>query len=77
MVVSYKIAGGSFTVSEPRPWSQHTLADTGVLPNFAVDASGERLVALMPAPPQDPQLPDHVTVILNFDETVRRRAGAR
>jgi hypothetical protein len=43
----------------------------------AVDASGERLVALMPAPPQDPQLPDHVTVILNFDETVPRRAGAR
>jgi hypothetical protein len=43
----------------------------------AVDASGERLVALMPAPPRDPQLPDHVTVILNFDETVRRRAGAR
>jgi serine/threonine-protein kinase len=77
MVVSYTIAGDSFTVSEPRPWSQLTLADTGVLPNFAVDASGERILALMPAPPQNPQSPDHVTVILNFDEQVRRRAASR
>jgi serine/threonine-protein kinase len=77
MVVSYKIAGESFTPSEPQPWSQHTLADTGVLPNFAVDASGERILALMPTPPKDPQSPNHVTVILNFDEEVRRRDPSR
>jgi serine/threonine-protein kinase len=75
MVVSYKTAGGSFTASEPRPWSQHTLADTGVLPNFAVDASGERIVALMPMASKDPQSANHVTVILNFDEEIRRRAS--
>jgi serine/threonine-protein kinase len=77
MVVSYTIAGGSFTPSEPRPWSRHTLGDTGVLPNFAVDASGERILALIPAPLKDPQSPNHVTVILNFGEEVRRRAAAR
>jgi serine/threonine-protein kinase len=77
MVVSYKTAGESFTASEARPWSQQTLSDTGVLPNFAVDASGERLLALMPTPPKNPQSANHVTVILNFDEEVRRRAASR
>jgi eukaryotic-like serine/threonine-protein kinase len=77
MVVSYKTAGESFTASEPRPWSQHTLVNTGVLPNFAVDASGERILALMATPSKDPQSVNHVTVILNFDEEVRRRAASR
>ncbi len=77
MVVSYTLTGEAFTASEPRPWSQHTLTDTGVLPNFAVDASGERILALMPVPPKDPQSPNHVTVILNFGEEVRRRAASR
>jgi serine/threonine-protein kinase len=77
MVVSYKAVGESFTPSEARPWSQQTLANTGVLPNFAVDASGERILALMPTPPKDPQSANHATVILNFDEEVRRRAASR
>jgi serine/threonine-protein kinase len=77
MVVTYKAVGESFTPGEARPWSQQTLADTGVLPNFAVDASGERIIALMPTPPEDPQSANHATVILNFDEEVRRRAASR
>jgi serine/threonine-protein kinase len=77
MVASYKAAGESFTASEPRPWSSHTLADTGVLPNFAVDASGERIIALMSTPPGNPQSSNHVTIILNFAEEVRRRAALR
>jgi len=77
MVVGYTTVGDSFAVGTPRPWSQHALADSGVLPNFAVDASGERILALMPTTPRDPQSPNHVTVILNFDEEVRRRAAAR
>jgi serine/threonine-protein kinase len=77
MVVSYKAAGESFRATAPQPWSPHTLADTGVLPNFVVDASGERILALMPAPPKDRQSVNHVTVILNFDEEVRRRTASR
>jgi hypothetical protein len=77
MVVSYKTAGESFAPSEAQPWSRQTLADTGVLPNFAVDASGERILALMPTAPRNPQSANHVTVILNFDEEVRRRAASR
>jgi serine/threonine-protein kinase len=77
MVVSYKVVGESFTVSAARPWSPHTLADTGVLPNFTVDTSGERILALMSAPPGNPQSPNHVTIILNLAEVVRRRAASR
>ena len=73
MVVGYKAGGASLTLGAPRPWSPHPLMDTGVLPNFAVDASGERIIALRPAPGRDPQSPNHVSVIVNFDEEVRRR----
>jgi hypothetical protein len=77
MVLTHKTVGETFTVSVPRPWSQHTLADTGVLPNFAVDVSGERILALLPTPPAHPQSANHVTVIMNFGEEVRRRAASR
>jgi serine/threonine-protein kinase len=77
MVVTYKAVGELFTPSEARPWSRQTLANTGVLPNFAVDASGERILALMPTPPKDPQSANHATVIFDFDEEVRRRAASR
>ena len=77
MVLSYKTTGESFVATEPRPWSQHTLADTGVLPNFDVDPSGDRILALMPTPRKEPQSANHVTVIFNFDEEIRRRAAPR
>ena len=75
MVLTYKVVGDSFTAGNPRPWSQHTLADTGVLPNFAVDSTGERILALIAAPEKHPQTVNHVTVIVNFDEWVRRTAS--
>jgi hypothetical protein len=42
-----------------------------------VDASGERILALMSAPPKDPHSANHVTVILNLDEEVRQRTASR
>ena len=75
MVLSYQIAGGSFIPGTPRPWSQHTLADTGVFPNFDVGPSGEEIVALRSA--TDPQTANHVTVFLNFGEEIRRRTESR
>jgi serine/threonine-protein kinase len=72
MVLTYRVVGQSFTAGIPRPWSQHILADTGVLPNFAVDSTGDRILALIAAPEKDPQTANHVTVIVNFDESVRR-----
>jgi serine/threonine-protein kinase len=77
MVVGYKVAGGSFMADTPRAWSPHTLADTGVLPNFDVDPGGERILALMPVPATDQQTANHVTVLLNIEEEIRRRASSR
>ena len=71
MVLRYDIAGRSFVPGTPRPWSHHTLADTGVFPNFDVSASGDEILALMPA--MEPQSPNHVTMVFNFGEAIRLR----
>ena len=75
MVLPYQIVGGSFIPGASRPWSQHTLADTGVFPNFDVSSSGEEILALLPA--TTPQTANHVTVLLNFGEEIRRRTESR
>lgn len=75
MVLPYQIVGASFVPGTPRPWSRHPLADTGVFPNFDVSSSGEAILALLSA--TDPQTANHVTVLLNFGEEIRRRTESR
>ena len=48
MVVTYTSKGDAFVAGAPRPWSEHSLADSGVLPNFDIAPDGERVLALMP-----------------------------
>jgi serine/threonine-protein kinase len=72
MVVRCTPMGPSLVADKPRRWSPQALAETGVLPNFSVDATGERIVALLPAPDEHPQTANHVTVIVGFDEQIRR-----
>ncbi len=77
MVVPYQIAAdGTFVPGPPRPWSPHTLADTGVLPNFDVSRSGDAILALVPAA-ADPKTANQVTVLLNLGEAIRRRIESR
>jgi serine/threonine-protein kinase len=75
MVLTYTVAGDSFAADTPRLWSRHALADTGVLPNFAVDLTGDRILAFIAAPEKDPQTANHVTVMINVDESIRRAAS--
>ena len=75
MAASYRI-GRSFAADPPRPRMEHSLADTGVLPNFDVAPDG-RVVALTPASTNGQQTPNHVTVVLNFSSEIRRRAASR
>jgi hypothetical protein len=70
--VRYHTVGRSFIAEAPRPWSPQTLAETGVVPNFDVSPSGDAILALMPA--TEPQTANHVTVVLNFGDEIRRRA---
>ena len=73
MVAAYRVERGSFIVEKPREWSPLTLADTGGISNFDVDPDGTRVLALLPATVEDRQSVDHVTMILNFADEVRRR----
>jgi serine/threonine-protein kinase len=73
MVAAYRTDGDRFAAEPPKPWSQHSLADTGVLPNFDVDSNG-RVVGLTSASTDEQQTPNHVTLVLNFSSEIRRRA---
>jgi len=78
MVVRYTSRGDAFVADTPRSWSQHSLADTGVLPNFDIAPDGERVLALMPAArPEEQQTVNHVTLMLNVSEEIRRRMVSR
>ena len=78
MVASYTVQDGSFTASKPRVWSAKRLANTGLGVNFDLAPDGERLLALLPpegAEPREKQ--NHVTLMTNFFDEVRRRVAAR
>ena len=78
MFVTYTTTADRFDSSAPRPWSQHGLADTGVLPNFDIAPDGERVVGLVPvARPEEQQSVNHVTFMLNVSEEIRRRIDSR
>ena len=75
MAIAYKADGDSFVAGSPQPWSSESLADTGVLPNFDVAPDGERIIALTPAARSEQQTANHVTIMLNFFDEVRRRTA--
>ena len=78
MVVAYTIRGDVFMAGSPMPWSEHALADSGVLPNFDIAPDGERVLALMPGARSDEQQTvNHVTVMLNLSDEIRRRTVSR
>lgn len=78
MVVTYTSRADTFVPGLPTLWSQHSLSDTGVLPNFDIAPDGERVVALMPlARPEEQQTVNHVTLMLNVSEQIRKRIDAR
>jgi len=76
MVVNYTVSGESFVASTPRVWSQTPLASLGIAPNFDLAPDGERMAVLLPAEvPEPPASLSHATLMLNFFDELRRRAG--
>jgi serine/threonine-protein kinase len=73
MAIAYSVKDGSFIPERPRPWTDRTLGDTGVLSNLDVDPAGSRVLALMPAGPRHQQSPNHVTIRLNAADEIRQR----
>ena len=78
MAATYQVDGGTFVPGVTRPWTAQALGDAGVLPSFDVMPNGDRVLALLPAGrPEDRQSRNHVTVMLNFHDAVRRRLAVR
>jgi Tol biopolymer transport system component len=76
MAVGYRVEHGTFVAEPPRQWTTQQLGDAGVFPSFAVAHDADHVLALLPAArPEDRQTANHVTVVLNFFDEVRRRAG--
>ena len=76
MMATYATNGGLFTVEHVRQWSAMRLFDTGVLANYDVGRDG-RIAVLLPADnPEDRQSENHVTIMLNFFEQLRRQVSS-
>jgi serine/threonine-protein kinase len=75
MVAAYTLNGDSFNADQPHAWSERRIASHGTLKNFDVSPDGKRVVALMPAEgPEGERSQNHVTILLNFYDELRRRA---
>lgn len=77
MVVNYSIQGAEFSADKPRLWSDRRLFNLGIAPTFDIAPDGKRFAVLM-QPGDDRPRPaqNHVTLMLNFLDEVRRRAPA-
>ncbi len=72
MVANYRVTNGAIEIDTPRLWSERQLADTIVLPAFDLAADGRSVVALLPHEEHNAAPTDHVTVIVNFLDHLRR-----
>jgi serine/threonine-protein kinase len=78
MVAAYTVKGDSFAAEQPRLWSEMRIGGrAGFSKNVDLAPDGKRIVALMPADtPESQQAQNHVTFLLNFFDSLRRRAPA-
>jgi len=74
MAASYAVEGDSLRVDKPRPWSAPQVRVRPDRQDFALHPDGNRLV--FAGAPQNPAgtEPDHVNMILNFTDELRRMA---
>ena len=78
MVANYTMKGESFVADKPRVWFEKQLADIGIGGNFDLAPDGKRFVVLMPAASPEPrETQNHVTLVVNFFDEVRRRVAAQ
>jgi serine/threonine-protein kinase len=74
MVADYTVKGDSFISARPRTWSASPLANLGLTANFDLAPDGKHVAALLPAGDEEqPEAPNHVTLMLNFFDELRRR----
>jgi len=78
MVAKWAVKGHVFVADKPRVWSEKQLANTGVTTNLDLAPDGKRFVVLMPAEDPAPgESQNHVTLMWNFFDEIRRRVAAQ
>jgi eukaryotic-like serine/threonine-protein kinase len=78
MVANYTVKGESFVADKPRVWSGKQLANLGLGANFDLAPDGKRFMVLMSAESPEPrETQNHVTLVVNFFDEVRRRMAAQ
>jgi hypothetical protein len=78
MVVGYTIEADSFVAGKPRIWSEATLANTGLTPNFDLTPDGTRGVVLIPTAGSAPRdATSDAVLVMNLVSELRRTAPAQ
>ncbi len=76
MVAPYAVEGDAFRVEKPRPWSTAAIASRGPFRNFDLHPDGQRFAVMKPPAGEAESKRDHVTLIFNFADELRRVAPA-
>jgi Tol biopolymer transport system component len=78
MAAAYTVKGHSFVPGKPRMWSANMLANSGSWGNYDLAADGKRVAVLMPSGgPEGQRTQNHIVVLLNFFDELRRRVRLR
>jgi hypothetical protein len=76
-VVKYKVVDAKFEAAPPMPWSTVELADTGFIPNFDIEPTGNFGVAFLSAAGVGEEASSRqVTVITNFFKLLQRSSDS-
>jgi Tol biopolymer transport system component len=76
MVVTYSVEGDSFRAGRPRLWSEGQFTDRGLGRNFDLHPDGKRFAVLKAAEGTEEVALDHLTLVTNWFDEVRRRVAS-
>jgi Tol biopolymer transport system component/tRNA A-37 threonylcarbamoyl transferase component Bud32 len=76
MVAGFTAAGGSFSSTRPRVWSDRPIRTVGPFPTYALAPDGQRFAVFPVADPSAAAAGSHVTFVLNFFDELRRKVPA-
>ena len=76
MAVSYSAEGDSLRAGRPRLWSEGQFTGQGPARNFALHPDGKRFAVLKAAESSEESVLDHINLVTNWFDEVRRRVAS-
>ena len=74
MVVSYQAEENSFHAEKPRLWSEGQFSSRSGTQNFALHPDGKRFAVIKATENSEEAALDHINLVTNWFDEVRRRA---